>query len=143
MGAIYAKYSDVKTAILAVKQLNEDLGYRKKGRTALSDAYYQDYDIYELDWDFFLEEYEKRFNSTLEGLIYEKYFPEVRPLEDLLKFPLLVILKILSFCSFRKKGLYRNIIYDRYLRLEVGDLVLSVLNKKFANRSDYKLILIS
>jgi len=143
MGAIYAKYSDVKTAILAVKQLSEDLGYRKKGRTALSDAYYQDYGIYELDWDFFLEEYEKRFNSTLEGLMYEKYFPEVKPLEDLLKFPLLVILKILSFFSERTKGLYRNIIYDRYLRLEVGDLVLSVLNKKFANRSDYKLILIS
>lgn len=52
METICAKYSDVKSAILAVKQLSEDLGYRRKGKTKLSDAYYLDYGIYELDWDF-------------------------------------------------------------------------------------------
>ena len=85
METICAKYSDVKSAILAVKQLSEDLGYRRKGKTKLSDAYYLDYGIYELDWDFFLEEYEKRFNLTLEGLTYEDYFPELNPLHEVLK----------------------------------------------------------
>lgn len=63
METICAKYSDVKSAILAVKQLSEDLGYRRKGKTKLSDAYYLDYGIYELDWDFFWKNMKKiQFN---------------------------------------------------------------------------------
>ena len=143
MKTICAKYSDVKSAIIAVKQLSEDLGYRRKGKTKLSDAYYLDYGIYELDWDFFLEEYEKRFNSTLEGLIYEDYFPEQNPLYEILKLPLRIIMKIFSLFSMRMKRIYINIFGIKRKRLEVGDLVLSVLNKRFASRPDYKLILTS
>ncbi|MCT3816407.1 hypothetical protein CMT92_00940 [Elizabethkingia anophelis] len=135
MKTIYAKYSDVKSVIIAVKQLSEDLGYRRKGKTKLSDAYYLDYGIYEVDWDFFLEEYERRFNLTLEGLIYEDYFPEQNPLH--------IIMKIFSLFSMRMKRIYINIFGIKCKRLEVGDLVLSVLNKRFASRPDYKLILTS
>ena len=143
MKTICAKYSDVKSAIIAVKQLSEDLGYRRKGKTKLSDAYYLDYGIYELDWDFFLEEYEKRFNLTLEGLTYEDYFPELNPLHEILKLPLRIIMKIFSLFSVSIKRMYRNIFSIKCKRLEVGDLVLSVLNKRFASRVDYKLILTS
>ncbi|HFK5526330.1 TPA: DUF1493 family protein [Elizabethkingia anophelis] len=143
MKTICAKYSDVKSAIIAVKQLSEDLVYRRKGKTKLSDAYYLDYGIYELDWDFFLEEYERRFNLTLEGLIYEDYFPELNPLYEILKLPLRIIMKIFSLFSMRMKRIYINIFGIKCKRLEVGDLVLSVLNKRFASRPDYKLILTS
>ncbi|MCT4223092.1 hypothetical protein HZP43_12080 [Elizabethkingia anophelis] len=143
MKTIYAKYSDVKSVIIAVKQLSEDLGYRRKGKTKLSDAYYLDYGIYEVDWDFFLEEYERRFNLTLEGLIYEDYFPEQNPLHEILKLPLRIIMKIFSLFSMRMERIYINIFGIKCKRLEVGDLVLSVLNKRFASRPDYKLILTS
>ncbi|MDV3996743.1 hypothetical protein CMT66_15230 [Elizabethkingia anophelis] len=143
MKTIYAKYSDVKSVIIAVKQLSEDLGYRRKGKTKLSDAYYLDYGIYEVDWDFFLEEYERRFNLTLEGLIYEDYFPEQNPLHEILKLPLRIIMKIFSLFSMRMKRIYINIFGIKCKRLEVGDLVLSVLNKRFASRPDNKLILTS
>ncbi|ATC36111.1 hypothetical protein HZQ75_16835 [Elizabethkingia anophelis] len=143
METICEKYSDVKSVIIAVKQLSEDLGYRRKGKTKLSDAYYLDYGIYEVDWDFFLEEYERRFNLTLEGLIYEDYFPEQNPLYEILKLPLRIIMKIFSLFSMRMKRIYINIFGIKCKRLEVGDLVLSVLNKRFASRPDYKLILTS
>ena len=62
MEIITAKYSEVKKAILEVKKLTANSCGIKYSKINLKKSYYQDFKVYEMDWDFFIEEYEKKFN---------------------------------------------------------------------------------
>ncbi len=81
-------------------------------------SFYQDYGIFGGDWNYFIEEFEKKFNQNLEGLEYERFFIE--------------------------EGDFRNIFRKvKKERLTIGDIVLSVLNGKFTERKNTILNLIS
>lgn len=145
MEKITAKYSEVKNAILEVKSLTADCGI-KYSKINLENSYWQDFKIHELDWDFFLEEFEKKFNLNLDGLEYKRFFPEV--LDQFFRLratPKIIFYKGLSF--FDKK--YKNEVNrlnakfkEELERLTVGDLVLCVLTKKFVERDKIELVLI-
>ena len=145
MEQITCKYSVVKNAILEVKNLTEKCCGIKASKLHLNKSYYQDFGIYELDWDSFLNEYEKKFNSNLYGLKYERFFPEI---EDQILYikatPKILFYKTLSL--FAKK--YKCEIHKLDLKfkkdlekLTVADIVLSVLAKKFVERKNIKLVL--
>lgn len=137
MEIIHAKYSEVKEIVLEVKKLIAETCAVKISKIKLTDAFYQDYDLVELDWDFFLEKFNLKFNTELIGLKYEKYFPDLLPYKNSLG-NLIFIIK----SQFSKKYRDRTLGINKLGRLEVGDLILSVLCKKFVKRDTVKLLLI-
>lgn len=145
MEKITAKYSEVKKTILEVKKLTADSCGIKQSKINLKKSYYQDFKIYELDWDFFLEEYEKKFNTNLNGLKYERFFPEVKDQILYLKStPLIIFYKLLSIFDKKYKAELKklNSQFKKDLeKLTVGDIVLSFLAKKFVERKNVKLVL--
>lgn len=145
MEKITAKYSEVKRTILEVKNLTEHSCGIKHSKINLKKSYYQDFKVYELDWDFFLEEYEKKFNSNLNGLKYERFFPEVaNQILYLKSTPKIIFYKLLSIFDKKYKAELQklNSQFKKDLeKLTVGDIVLSVLAKKFVERKNVKLVL--
>jgi hypothetical protein len=145
MEKITAKYSEVKNAIQEVKKLTENSCGIKYSKIDLKKSYYQDFKVHELDWDFFIEEYEKKFNSNLKGLKYERFFPEVENQVLYLKsIPTIIFYKLVSFFDKKYKAELQtlNSQFKKDLeKLTVGDIVLSVLAKKFVERKNVKLIL--
>lgn len=135
MEIIQAKYSEVKQSILDLKKLTEETCSIKLSRIKLTDPYYQDYGVVEMDWDNFFGKYDSRFNSELIGLEYEKYFPEILPYETALQNIFFLIASVFSKKYYRKK-----LKINEKERLEVGDLVLSKISKKFVKRSEVILI---
>lgn len=146
MQNLNAKYSEVKDAILEVKKLTAACCGIKYSEIDLYKSYYQDFKIYELEWDNFLEEYENKFHSDLEGLEYERFFPEIG--DQILHFkatPKIIIYKLLSFFDKNKKLELHKLqkqLTKNLEKLTVGDIVLSVLAKKFVERKEIKLIII-
>jgi hypothetical protein len=145
MEIITSKYSEVKKAILEVKKLTANSCGIKYSKINLKESYYQDFKVYELDWDFFIEEYEKKFNSNLNGLKYERFFPEVEnQILHLKSTPKIIFYKLLSFFDKKYKAELQklNSQFNKDLeKLTVGDIVLSVLTKKFVERKNVKLVL--
>jgi hypothetical protein len=145
MQKITAKYSEVRNAILEVKNLTENCCGIKSSKISLNKSYYQDFGIYELDWDFFLDEYEKKFNSNLDGLKYERFFPEIGDKILYLKAtPKIIFYKLLSIFD-KKYKLELQKLNSKFKKdlekLTVGDIVLSVLAKKFVERKNIQLVL--
>ena len=137
-----ATYSEVKNSILEVKTLTATSCGIKYSKINLNKSYYQDFKIYELEWDFFLEEYENKFNSNLEGLDYDRFFPEIGDqLLHLKATPKIIIYKLLSFFDKNKKLEVQRLekqFTKNFEKLTVGDIVLSVLAKKFVERKKNK-----
>ncbi|MCG9791366.1 DUF1493 family protein [Flavobacterium algicola] len=145
MEKIGAKYSEVKNAILEVKILTANCCGIKYSKINLNKSFYQDFKVYELDWDSFLEEYEKKFNSNLYGLKYGRFFPEVEDqIINLKATPRIIFYKLLSLFD-KKYKLELQKLNSRFKKdlgkLTVGDIVLSVLAKKFVERKNVKLVL--
>lgn len=145
MEKITAKYSEVKNAILEVKKQTANCCGVRYSKINLDKSYYQDFQIYDMDWDFFIKEYEEKFNSNLNGLEYERFFPEIEDQIAYLKAtPKIILYKLLS--TFDKK--YKLEVQKLHLsfkkkleKLTVGDIALSVLAKKFVERKNIKLVL--
>lgn len=136
MEIIHSKYSEVKNAIIEVKKLTADFCTLKTSQINLADAFYQDYKIVELDWDFYLEKYLSKFKCDVSGLEYQKYFPELLPYNNAWQNLFFLIMSIFS------KTYYQNKLkINEKARLEVGDLVLSAISKKFVKRQQIKLVL--
>ncbi len=145
MKIITAKYSEVKNTILEVKTLTAKCCGIKYSKVNLNKSYWQDFKIYELDWDFFLEEYERNFESNLDGLEYERFFPEIEvQLARLKVSPKMILYQLLSIFD-RKYKLELEMLNSKFKKklehLTVGDIVLSVLAKKFVERKNIKLVL--
>lgn len=145
MEKITAKYLEVKNAILEVKKLTANCCGVHYSKINLNSSYYRDFKVCDLDWDFFLEEYEKKFNSNLNGLEYERFFPEIEDqIAHLKATPKIILYKLLSiFDNKYKLELQKlNLSFKKKLeKLTVGDIVLSVLAKKFVERKNIKLVL--
>ncbi len=114
-------------------------------RTTLQTAIYHDLGVLGLDWDEFLVEYEKEFNCQMVGLTYEDYFDnEGVALKDLWKLP--VILVWLLFITLpawilrldTQKLKHPWSMPDKP-RLTIGDLVVSVILKRFEKRENIKI----
>ncbi|GGK89683.1 DUF1493 family protein [Rufibacter glacialis] len=102
-------------------------------RTSIND----DLGIAGLDWDMFLEEYEKEFKAQLHGLEYTDYFPKegLTFVDSLLGWTRLLWLLIIYLPARlleieKKKILW----YTEPQALTIGDLVLSALAGEFVKR---------
>ena len=90
-----------------------------------------------LDWDLFLEEYEKEFKAQLHGLKYTDYFDEeVLSLKDILLIPIRILWLLFIFVPARLLGIEKKKIiwYKEQPPLTVGDLVLSAIAGEFVKR---------
>lgn len=140
MEQITAKYSEVKNVIIEVKKLIQKTCGSRQKKIKLTDAFYQDYKLYELDWDEFLLEYEEKFNSNLIGLNYERFFPEIG--DNILRLKIriqILFFKILNKFSknFDNKISNLTLKYPKNLeRLTVADIVLSLLKQQFVERKN-------
>src|SRR5687768_5741925 len=94
---INIKFMDLKDTSVRMRALvNRTLGTGSNSRTSFDDL-----GVMGLDWDSFLEEYQKEFGVELKGLNYSDYFQEEVPtLRDILLFPFrlvrLIILTIIG-----------------------------------------------
>ncbi len=146
MQNITVKYSEVKKAIEEVKNLIENTIGVKSSKIKLNNAFYQDFGVYELDWDEFIIAYENKFNSNLEGLLYERFFAEVG--DEFINFKLTFLRIVYSFTApinknHRKKLTYlKSKKHKKLEKLTVADIVLSSINKKFTERKNVNLILV-
>ena len=102
----------------------------------------------DLDWDYFLLQIENEFSTQMEGLVYEEYFPEVGyTVTELWKIPMDLIIWIYNLISInilhlssKKLKLPWN---KNYPDLSLGDLVVSILFKRFIRRKDVKINIIN
>ncbi|WP_313377070.1 hypothetical protein [Chishuiella sp.] len=110
--------------------------WNKTKKIKLTVAYYQDYKLYELDWNEFLLEYEDQFNSSLIGLNYERFFPEIG--DNILRLKIRIQIYFLKFSkNFDNKISNLTLKYPKNLeRLTVADIVLSVLKQQFVERKN-------
>jgi hypothetical protein len=116
------------------------LGVNEK--LTLKKAFCEDLGVIELDWDSFLEEYEKEFKCQLEGLNYDDYFERRATLKDYLLFPLRILCLPLLLLPDRHFRSIKTIFYPNTEishKLTIGDLVLSAIAKKFVKREQTKI----
>lgn len=124
---INTKFKDLKDTSVRMQVLvKRTLGTDSNSRTSFDDL-----GVMGLDWDSFLDEYQKEFGVELKGLNYSDYFQEEVPtLRDVLLLPFrLVRLIILTIVG-------RRDLIKQKPQLTVGDLILSVHAGRFAKRED-------
>ena len=124
---INTEFKDLKNTIVKMQALvKRTLGADSNSRTSFDDL-----GVIGLDWDSFLEEYQKEFGVQLKGLNYSDYFQEEVPtLRDILLFPFhLIRLIILTIVG-------RRDLIKQKPQLTVGDLIVSVHARRFAKRED-------
>ncbi len=129
---INIRFSELKDTMARMKSLvQRTLGVNEiNSRTSFND----DLGVIGLDWDSFVEEYQKEFGVTLEGLDYSKYFEEeVLSVSDVLLLPYRLI-RVLILSLADRRDLIRQ-----KPPLTIGDLVLSVHAKRFVRRSDIEI----
>jgi hypothetical protein len=143
MEELFLTYSELKNTIDKMYRLIRSIVGNSE-RLNLKVAMYQDLEIIGMDWDNFLEEYEKEFNCRLEGLNYNDYFAEEVTERGILLIPLR-ILTLPALLLPNNSNIYKKIkgifIDNSKLRLTVGDLVISAIAKKFVKRENVKIII--
>lgn len=135
-------YSEAKDTIEKMYSLIRRTIAGQREKLTLETAIYQDLGVIGLDWDSFIEEYEKEFNTTLEGLEYKIYFKERVSFRDILLIPLRIAYLPLLILPKNWTSPIRNILFkqeERKDKLTIGDLILSVIAKKFTKREETKI----
>lgn len=143
MNELHVTYSELKeTTGRMLCLVRNTVGGNEK--LTLRKAFCEDLGVIELDWDSFLEEYEKEFNCSLEGLEYENYFKRKMALGDYLLFPVRIFALPLLLVPKRHLRRINKFLYpNRELgeKLTIGDLVLSAIAKKFVKREQVRIII--
>lgn len=124
---INTKFKELKDTSVRMQALvKRTLGTDSNSRTSFDDL-----GVIGLDWDSFLDEYQKEFGVELSGLNYSDYFQEeVLTLRDVLLLPFqLVRLIILTIVG-------RRDLLKQKSQLTVGDLILSVHAGRFVKREE-------
>ncbi|MEO6834061.1 MAG: DUF1493 family protein [Chitinophagaceae bacterium] len=97
-----------------------------------------DLGVADLDWDMFLEQYEKEFNTRLQGLNYNEYFSDGLTYKELALLPLRLVWLLFLFLPARFIGFKKDEIawYREQPQLTIGDLVLSAIAHRFVRRDE-------
>ncbi len=135
MTEILVTYSEAKDTIKRMYSLIRRTLSGQRIKLTLETSIYQDLGVLGLDWDSFLEEFEKEFDSNLEGLQYNIYFDEEGiEWSDIFLFPFRVVFLPFRLLPEKWTKSIRNVLYRNKKRLTIGDLVLSAMAKKFTKR---------
>lgn len=126
---MYIKLGELRNIVVRMRTLvDKTLGVKEVNSRA---SFNDELGVIGLDWDSFLDEYNKEFGIQLDGLDYSKYFDEeTLLLSDILLLPYrlgrLLILTLIG----------RRDMIPRKKPLTVGDLIVSVHAGRFVERGE-------